>query len=195
MEVEELFNDASFFYKRFPIMVCDLPLEIVEEIKDCVVLCDRIKDHRLAKLLDHKNAGHNSFQVSLPRSWFLESFLFPYLIKLGQQYFAKTNHDPSKKIRIEIQNLNSNSFNYGVWLNYAFEGDFNRLHDHPSTLVGVIYVENTSEEPTIFEDGFEFFGKPGQIIILPGMYKHGVRVKKTEQRRLTIAFNLNVVYI
>jgi hypothetical protein len=194
MEVENFFDNVNFFKKSFPIMVCDLPPEIVEEIKECVILCDRIKDHRLAMLLNHKNAGHNSFQVSLPRSWFLESFLFPYLIKAGEYYFYKDSLNPSEKIRIEIQDLNSNYFNYGVWLNYSFKGDFNNLHHHyPCYIVGVIYVENTSEEPTVFEDGFEFFGKPGQMIVFPGMYGHGVRVKKTLQRRLTIAFNLNVI--
>ena len=188
MEVEKLFNDAIILYKRFPIMVCDLPTEIVEEIKECVTICDRLKDHRLACLLNHKNPGNSSFQANVPRSWFLGSFLFPYLITAGQQYFYKTGSTSKKKVG--IQNLDSSSFRYGVWLNYAFKGDYNNLHDHPSNIVGVIYVENTLEEPTFFEDGFEFHGKPGQMIVFPGIYKHGVTLKKTEQRRLTIAFNL-----
>jgi hypothetical protein len=193
-DYDDIFSNGYFLEgTKVPVFVCELPPEIKQEIEVGVELCDKIENHPLKRLKQHSNEGKNSFQVSMPLPWFLNSFLFPYLVHLGKYYNYKCNKVLFDKMRgqINIQGLFNKEHDYGVWLNYAYEGDYNPEHNHPCLNAGVIYVENTESEPTVFKDGTKFYGKPGQVIIFPGYFRHGVGIKETLGRRLTIAFNLD----
>ena len=191
-DYEDIFSNGYFLDgTKCPVYVCEVPQAIKQEIETGVELCDKIKDHPLKPLIDI-NESKISFQVSMPLPWFQNSFLFPYLIHLGKYYNYKCNNGSLEKNQrqISIQNLYSKEYDYGVWLNYAYQGDYTPLHNHPCRLVGIIYVENTVSDPTIFKDGIKFYGKPGQVAIFPGYFMHGVGIKETPGRRLTMAFNL-----
>lgn len=192
---------ASLFEKFYfmggtslPVMVGRLPKEIIEtEISCFVEEGNKIKNNPLYFLKEHKNFGENSFQVSVPPPFIETSFLMSFLNHLGEFFVSKTGCIPLDIIyrKIILRDNIGHFDRYDLWLNYAYLNDRNPPHTHSGLLSGVIYVKNTEQEPTHFtKDNISFHGKPGDIIIFPSNYEHEVRVKKIDNERITIAFNL-----
>ena len=139
------------------------------------------------------NAGKNAYQVSIPVHLFENSFLMAFMIHFGAVYTHRVYGVSFNEINRDIRvRNNTNHFDgYDAWLNYAYINNENPEHNHAGIFSGVAYIKNTSYEPTVFEDGVEFLGKVGDIILFPSVYKHGVKTKKTDNERITLAFNLD----
>jgi hypothetical protein len=193
-QIKLLFKDFYFIPNtKYPIMVGSMPEKILEELQSFVVSCDQIKNHPLRFLKEHSNMGRNAYQVSVPTHLFENSFFMAFLIHFGAVYTHRvlevSFNDFKRGIRVR---KNTNHFDgYDAWLNYAYTGSENPEHNHAGTLSGVAYIKNTSYEPTVFEDGVEFTGRTGDIILFPSVYMHGVKTKKTDNERITLAFNLD----
>ena len=195
-QIKLLFKDFYFLLgTTYPILVGTLPDKILEELQSFVVLCDQIKNHPLSFLKEHVNVGRNAYQVSLPTDLFENSFFMAFLIHYGEMYIHRTHKIPFEELKRNIViRKNTNHYDsYDAWLNYAYLGNENPEHNHAGNLSGVVYIKNTTYEPTVFEDGVEFTGKVGDIILFPSFYKHGVRTKKIANERITLAFNLDKI--
>jgi quercetin dioxygenase-like cupin family protein len=119
----------------------------------------------------------------------MDSFLLAYLIRLGEFYCNVT--DKGKRL-VEIHNNINHHDGYAVCINFTYKGDDNPLHAHAGDLSGVIYYQNDGLE-TYFVHAPPYVGKKGDIIMFPANFSHGVLEKQTEEERITLSYNLNVL--
>jgi len=114
----------------------------------------------------------------------------------------------------------SKYFISGIWININGENDYNDLHDHPGAdLAGVLWVSCPAnsgkfifENPNMYGQNnilnfskeeiksslnyyhtFHFEPRDGEILIFPSNIRHCVRPNKSNQDRISISFNINVV--
>jgi hypothetical protein len=190
-KIFDLFKENKKF-NSLPIILTKLPEEIFNEILKIVENHRKIKEHKLNFLFEHYNAGYNSFQISVQKPVVETSFIFPYLITLGQFYFYifnKISFEQSHRTILLRENVNHYD-GYELWINYTEQGDENPPHKHSGHLTGVIYVKNTDNIPTVFNQKEKFYGKPGEIIIFPADLEHGVEKQIENFERITMSFNL-----
>jgi hypothetical protein len=197
MEMKELFKDFNLISNTsMPILCGSIPDLIFDELQQFVDDAKKIKQHPLAFLKRHHNLGKNSFQTSVNPILIEQSFLFPYLIKLGEYYLSireiyTTPQDRAVRLRSHTNHYDK----YDFWINFTNHGDENPMHTHAGSMSGVIYFSNLDELPTIFEDGTKFFGKPKDIIIFPAQLGHMVTRHTSFTERITFSFNLEYINI
>ena len=184
----DIFKDF-FYIENTPILRGVLPFEILKELDFFITRCREIKNHPLAELRRHRNVGKNSYQVSIPTNLLMDSFFLAYLIRMGEYYISVTD---LKSRLVRINNVQNHYDGYDVWVNFSYRGDVNPSHTHTGSLSGVIYYENDGQE-TYFTSGYSFVGKRGDILMFPSNYGHGVKEKVTNNERITLSFNLNVL--
>jgi uncharacterized protein (TIGR02466 family) len=107
-----------------------------------------------------------------------------------------------------------------MWININKKGDYNICHDHPaSTMSGVIWIktpencgklsfrspheyvehsllkcadEDVKKERN-YRDTFDFMPKEGTMILFASHLMHWVEMNESDEDRISIAFNLNIV--
>ena len=189
-----MFKDFKFLPGTDKLLVGKLPDEIFVEISKFVEHCRKIKDHPLGELYNHLNQGENSYQMSVPAPLLEQSFLFPYLIKLGEHFLKIHNipinhHQRPVRLRSNLNHYDS----YDCWVNFTNKGDINPPHSHAGNLSGVIYYSNIDKCPTIFENDIQYAGKAKEIIIFPASVEHSVNIHTSDNERITLSFNLYLV--
>ena len=192
--VRDLFKRFSFLAgSSRKIFRGRLPREMQHEIAAFVDSCRQLKDSEYGFLRQHINAGRNSFQASVPAHEVERSLTFPYLIALGEYYLTKTNQVELAAVqrRVSLRKFDGHFDHYDLWVNFSYRGDSNPRHKHEGIMSGVIYHSNDSAQPTDFENGVSFAGKPGDILIFPSDLRHSVAKKTTHDERITLSFNLN----
>ena len=168
MFYQDLFKDFYFLSNsKYPIYVGKLHKELISELDTFINATDQIKNHPLGFLKNHKNAGDNSFQVTVPYDLVNNSFLFAYLNHLGEYYLHLTDHISLDMLRRKVTlRENKGHFDlYDFWVNYSELNDKNEMHIHSGTLSGVIYFSNDNNLATNFQDNISFNGTKGDIII------------------------------
>lgn len=187
-----MFDNFKFIPDSNKILVGTMPTEIFLEISEFVKHCRKIKDHPLGNLYNHLNNGQNSYQISIPKPLIEQSFLFPYLIKLGEHFLRTQDIEINAYKRQVRLRSNHNHFDgYDCWVNFTNKGDDNPMHSHVGSLSGVIYYSNKDNCPTIFEDGVKYFGKEQEIVIFPSTLNHCVETHVSDVERITLSFNLD----
>jgi hypothetical protein len=193
-QIYDLFEDFYFLNSKEPILVGKLPEPLLKELEYFTEKCKEIKEHPLYFLKNHVNVGRNKFQVSVPTNVFEDSFLFAFLIHMGEYCIYKVDGDKIEKVnRLLKIRKNQNHFDgYDFWINFIEPGDINAWHNHVGTISGVIYFDNDIGLPTKFKDGSSFQGTKGDIIMFPSHLEHCVEKNTTDKTRITYAFNLTV---
>lgn len=193
-KILDVFKDTEVLYQEEDmILKTIIPDEIWDEVIVMKTECDLIRNQKYSFLFEHLNAGENDYQMSVPKSSFEKSFIFPFLIHMGQYYLYKhSGISILKSSRCVFMKTNDYHFDgFDFWINYATKGSKNPLHAHKGSLSGVIYYQNTEQVPTRFNGGIEIFGKPKEIVMFPSQLNHEVdEVKHGE--RITFAYNLGV---
>ena len=173
-------------YKDLPIFVTKLPDEIFKEVSDWIVDCKKIKDNKLCQLKQHDNVGtnHNTYQVSIPKKCIDDGFFLAYLLRFCSEAFGGNHRD------YKLQEWPGHFDGYDIWANFTYMNDDNPEHTHSGDISGVLYFKN-DDTPTVFtEHNFGYSGTEKTLIIFPSNTKHKVDFKKSEQERITIAFNI-----
>jgi hypothetical protein len=167
------------------IYLIDIPELLWHDILNLKDKCDQIRQNPLAFLKLHENAGGSSYQVSLPASDFEKSYLMPFVLRCCSDIIGCYH----RKLCFR---KNEGHFDlYDIWINYAGKKSSNPVHNHLGNISGVIYIENEFKEPIFFpEKNIVYEGKPKTMILFPSTELHGVKEKKTEGERITMAFNL-----
>ena len=178
-----LFKDSEFLTKT--ILKHKLPNEVFNELKSFVKKANEKRKSKYKFLLAHDNHGKNSYQISVDKSLFESSFMFGYLIKLGEYYY---NLNPLER-QIRIRKNESHFDHYDFWINFANKNSSNTKHAHAGSLSGVIYYTDCFECPTRFED-LVYYGKKSDVLVFPSNTIHEVDVLKKDKTRITLAFNL-----
>jgi hypothetical protein len=187
-----MFDNFKFIAESNKILVGTLPDEIFLEISEFVKHCRKVKDHPLGSLYNHLNNGQNSYQISIFKPLIEQSFLFPYLIKLGEHFLRTQDIEINAYKRQVRLRSNHNHFDgYDCWINFTNKGDDNPMHSHAGSLSGVIYYSNKDNCPTIFEGDVKYFGKEQEIVIFPSTLKHCVETHVSDNERITLSFNLD----
>lgn len=187
-----MFDNFKFIADSNKILVGRMPNEIFLEISEFVKHCRRVKDHPLGSLYNHLNNGQNSYQISIFKPLIEQSFLFPYLIKLGEHFLRTQDLEINAYKRQVRLRSNHNHFDgYDCWINFTNKGDDNPMHSHAGSLSGVIYYSNKDNCPTIFEGDVKYFGKEQEIVIFPSTLKHCVETHVSDVERITLSFNLD----
>ena len=195
-EIINLFKNYKIL-NNVPVLTAKLPKEIFKELKILVAKHKKIKNHKLNFLFEHYNRGLNTYQISVQRPFVETSFIFPYLIALGQFYLYKFNNmsfDESNR-KVFLRGTLHHYDGYDLWINYTNKGDENPLHSHSGSFSGVIYIKNTKEIPTIFNNKQKHYGFPGEICIFPATLEHSVEEQIKKYERITMSFNLNVIEV
>lgn len=178
--------------EKFGIFETKIPDSIWNELQSLLCKAKEIKDHPLGKLKCHYNEGKNSFQVSVNKFMFHESYLFPYILFAGQKYIASQDgidyHFLQK--RVFLRDNPGHYDHYDFWFNFSSYGDENPMHGHGGSVSSVIYIENTDGSSTDFENGYQYFGKPKYMILFPAFFQHSVKKNLSNKTRITASFNL-----
>jgi len=215
--VKKLTDSFKWHEKHNGILIGHLPLEIMEEIDLMLIKAHEDKNHPLRFLKETYNYGtpFNHYQTAINNNLYNDSYLKHYL-NLMTSYWCneksnelgitskhrdaylsdnslslKNSNDPTRFIN-SIDNHHKDRRALGSWFNFAYKGNYNPPHVHPSHFTTVLYVKDEEQTPTIFPDlDFEFQGKPGDILMFTGNIKHGVKKKKTNKERISIAINVD----
>jgi hypothetical protein len=193
--VDDLFKDYNLVDKPGKKVVKgEIHPLIMKEIFGFLDVARQYKNHPLGFLRQHNNAGKNSYQISVPPPLFENSMTFPYVTLLGERVFSAFYNvrlpDLLRKISVNKQRNHFDSYDF--WFNFAEKGSSNPIHTHSGVISSVLYISNTESEPTIFEDGFKYHGKPREIILFEADYPHYVEEKRTDGERITVSCNLEL---
>jgi len=201
MSSVELFNPFGCYMLRHQI-----PQSTFDQINNEVEFVrQNLNDESFVSLYDMSKslAGQNCYQIRMRDSFLKQSKLEAYILNLGQLY-------------LQNKNLKSNNLSLGnVWINYAYKGNFNPIHNHDSLLSGVIYIKQdgsdvslnansrtgpTSQGMTNFAyslnnhplNNFTYSNsfENRQILMFPSWLTHWVNPFLNEGERITIAFNI-----
>lgn len=172
-------------------MVGYLEPSILKELDYFVKSVRKIKDHRLGFIRNHKNAGNNSYQMSVPSGLLENSFSMAYFNHLGNYYLSRVSGEPFSYMdrRARFRENRGHYDGYDFWVNFSNKGDENPPHSHAGLISSVLYIKNDGLA-TDFENGVSFTGKRGQILVFPSSLMHAVREKKTRSERITMSFNM-----
>lgn len=192
--IENLFKDFYFHPEIPQVWVGRLHEDILCEIKDMVQECYKIRQLPLYFLKNHNNVGKNDFQMSVPADMFERSFTMAFLIHMGQHYLAKTTGLSLENYEraVRVKKHHGHFDNFDLWVNFIEPGNTNERHTHSSDLSGVIYLNNQSNLPTIFDHG-SYNGQAGDIIMFPSWLPHSVDTNTSPFTRLTLAYNLFII--
>jgi hypothetical protein len=192
-KIVDLFKDFKLLNSDIPVLSGKLPDEIIEEIQKFVDVSRKTKEHKLSFLVEHHNQGLNDYQISIPTKLIENSFTQAFVIYLGEYFESILSKQPIEYFnRSFVLRKNEGHFDgCDFWINFSYLNSSNPIHNHPGYFSGVIYFNNANEEPTIFENGLQYFGKSGEIIIFPSSFGHYVETKTTNSERITFSFNLN----
>lgn len=174
------------------IFMVRLPPGIVGEVWLMAEACRKIKEHPLAPLKAHENAGFsndgergNNYQCAIPPQMVDDSYLLPLILRVVASEYGGHHRD------YKIPRYQGHFDAYDIWTNFSYKGDYNPPHIHSSTISGVIYVKN-HEHPTIFTDsGVQYAGDEGTMVFFPSDTEHMVMEQMSDEERITIAFNVS----
>ena len=177
-----------------PVMVAEIPSQIMKELDVWIKESRKFKDHPLAALKAHENVGylsmdgkkHNSYQCSISPHLVESSFWLAWVLRLTDKYWGMGKGNRSFRLRKWDGHFDS----YDIWTNFAYKGDDNPTHNHAGFLSGVIYYRNHGH-PTLFDDhniGYE--GKDGTMVMFPSNTWHHVETQTVNKERITLAFNI-----
>ena len=186
---EELYTDGALVLKA------TIPDEIWKDVVMLKEKVDEIRRHPYHWLLRHTNSGRNKYQFTVPSSQFHETFLYAYILYLGQYYLLR-RHDILIKHsmrKVKFRNNSDHFDGYDLWVNYTTKGDWNDKHTHGGKLSGVIYYENTEKIATEFQGGLSIYGKPKEIVMFPAQLTHWVAKQEEDYERVAMAYNLEVL--
>ena len=191
-------NDPLVMHKLqdgCPVMVIDIPAQIIKEIGEWVKESRKFKDSPLADLKAHQNVGylsmdgkkHNSYQCSIPTHLVENSFWLAWVLRLTAKYWGMGRSDRRFKLRKWHGHFDA----YDIWTNFAYKGDDNPIHNHAGFLSGVIYYKNHTH-PTIFDEyNCAYEGKDGTMVMFPASVLHHVESQHQNKERITLAFNIS----
>lgn len=178
-----------------PVMVARVPKPIMKEIDLWVKESKRFKDHPLAKLKAHENAGyltldgkkHNSYQCSISPHLIEQSFWLAWVLRLSAKYWGMgaSNRD------FMIKKWDGHFDAYDVWTNFSYKGDDNPPHNHSGLLSGVIYYQNHNHPVHFDQYNCSYKGENGTMIMFPSNVWHHVKEQTSSKERITLAFNIN----
>lgn len=178
-----------------PVMMIKIPPQILKEIDGWVNESKKFKNHPLAALKAHENAGynntadnkkHNSYQCSISPRLIEDSFWIAWVLRLSSKYWGSGNDHRHFKMR----KWNGHFDGYDIWTNFAYKGDDNPSHNHSGFLSGVIYYKNHGH-PTIFDDyNCAYEGLDGTMVMFPSTVVHHVEPQIVNKERITLAFNI-----
>ena len=176
-------------------MVARVPKPIMKEIDLWVKESKRFKDHPLAKLKAHENAGyltldgkkHNSYQCSISPHLIEQSFWLAWVLRLSAKYWGMgaSNRD------FMIKKWDGHFDAYDVWTNFSYKGDDNPPHNHSGLLSGVIYYQNQNHPVHFDQYNCSYKGENGTMIMFPSNVWHHVKEQTSSKERITLAFNIN----
>ena len=190
-------NDPLVMHKLqdgCPVMVIDIPAQIIKEIGEWVKESRKFKDSPLADLKAHQNVvylsmdgkKHNSYQCSIPTHLVENSFWLAWVLRLTAKYWGMGRSDRRFKLRKWHGHFDA----YDIWTNFAYKGDDNPIHNHAGFLSGVIYYKNHTH-PTIFDQyNVAYEGKDGTMVMFPADTWHHVEPQHQNKERITLAFNI-----
>ena len=178
-----------------PVMVTDIPSQIMREIDEWVKESKQIKNSPLAELKAHENVGYlnnpaykayNSYQCSISPHLVERSFWLAWVLRLSKKYWGMEKQHRNFKLR----KWDGHFDGYDIWTNFAYKGDDNPSHNHAGLLSGVIYYKNHNH-PTIFDGhGIGYEGWDGTMVMFPSGTYHHVEPQTVNKERITLAFNI-----
>jgi hypothetical protein len=177
-----------------PVMVANIPPQIMKEIDGWVNESKKFKSHPLAELKAHENVGyryydgkkHNSYQCSISPHLVERSFWLAWVLRLSSKYWGMGKSHR----QFSLRRWDGHFDGYDIWTNFAYKGDDNPRHNHAGFLSGVIYYKN-HEHPTIF-DKYEcgYAGLDKTMVMFPSGTFHHVKSQTVNKERITLAFNI-----
>ena len=182
-----------------PVLIFDIPTQIMKEIDVWVKESKKFKNSPLAELKAHENIGylsmdegggdgkkHNSYQCSISPHLVGQSFWLAWVLRLSAKYWGMGKDHRHFKLR----KWDGHFDGYDIWTNFAYQGDDNPRHNHAGMLSGVIYYKNHTH-PTLFDDyGVGYEGKDGTMVMFPSSTWHHVEPQHQNKERITLAFNI-----
>ncbi len=138
-------------------------------------------------------------------------------LNLTQPIFSKLNKEITEYFLQYInQILLKNNFKISnMWANVNGYKDYNLMHYHPNAVVsGVYYLKVPKDsgqlrfhrtDATAFLNLYDFYKTtdtctsfrikpaPGMLVVFPASYTHSVEQSTSEEPRVSIAFNFNII--
>mgnify|MGYP000181542231 CR=1 FL=1 len=85
-----------------------------------------------------------------------------------------------------------------LWFNYNGYGHYNHMHEHhkgKDAISGVYYIEVPDENmgKIYFKSGEEYEPMENRLLLFPADLKHGVRKNQSHKKRISLAFNYQII--
>jgi|TARA_R110002074_G_scaffold297339_1_gene468833 hypothetical protein len=164
-----------------------LPNEIINEVEEWKLTCDKIKNSPLKHLKEHDNIGTktNHYQTSVPVHLIESSYWLPFTLRSCAKLFGGNHRN------YFIKKWDGHFDGYDVWINYSCKGNYNPPHAHSGAISGIIYLQNNKDETIFINNNYKHNGNKGDMLLFPSNTLHKVDIQKKDYERITFAFNIN----
>ena len=195
-KLDLLFKDFKIFsIENTPLIKGSLPSAIMNEVYGLVGESYKIKSNPLGFLKSSFNEVNDfSFTSPVNSQLFINSYLFPFLNYIGGYFLGKFKNKltPEYFKGVHLREYPHSIYgDWDIWINFATKNHKSIKHSHIGTMSGIIYVQNTENTPTCFENGYKHYGKSGEILLFPSSLFHWVEPINNEKERITLAFNID----
>ena len=118
--------------------------------------------------------------------WFMQR-QFPIFNSLADIVIDIAKEASPNEVELEL---------YDIWGAVYNRGDFTKNHDHwPHPWSFIYYVKSNGATPIIFPDcSYSLNPKAGDIVLFPGIIRHGVPIHESDEERIIVSGNINIKY-
>ena len=179
-----LHPDAKSFNMRFPIIMKDVRELFDDPARNVLELLnnDLIK---IIKLVGDTQNRKTNVKADMT-DWFMQR-QHPIFNSLADIVIDIAKEASPNEVELEL---------YDMWGAVYNRGDFSKNHDHwPHPWSFVYYVKSNGATPIIFPDcSYSLNPKTGDIVLFPGIIRHGVPIHESDEERIIVSGNINIKY-
>ena len=179
-----LHPDAKSFNMRFPIIMKDIR-EMFESNNVLELLNNDLT--KIIKLVGDTQNRKTNVKAYMT-DWFMQRE-YQIFNSVGDIAIKFAQEASPCEVQLELCD---------IWGAIYKRGDFTKAHDHwPHPWSFSYYVKSDGTTPITFPDSpcyHYFYPKTNDIVLFPGILRHGVPIHQSDEERIIVSGNINIKY-
>ena len=177
-----LHPDAKSFNMRFPIIMKD-----VRELFESSNVIELLNNDLIKIIKMVGDTQNRKTNVKADMTGWLMQREYPIFNSVGDIAIKFAQEASPCEVQLEL---------YDIWGAIYKRGEFTKAHDHwPHPWSFVYYVKSNGATPIIFPDcSYSLNPKAGDIVLFPGIIRHGVPIHESDEERIIVSGNINIKY-
>ena len=177
-----LHPDAKSFNMRFPIIMKDVR-ELYDDSSNNVLELLNNDLIKIIKMVGDTQNRKTNVKADMT-DWFMQRE-YPIFNSVGDIAIKFAQEASPCEVQLELCD---------IWGAIYKRGDFTKAHDHwPHPWSFSYYVKSAGTTPITFPDSpCYFYPKTNNMILFPGILRHGVPSHESDEERIIVSGNINI---